>query len=101
MPEGPHEAFVQRLHRTIAAFAEAAGVEKAFVELELVDSARFVLDRIEPDPGYGMITVFVQSAEDDAPDALVIPVGSIRRIELRKTAAPEVGFGFSLPAAGT
>jgi hypothetical protein len=98
VPEGPHEAFVERLHRTIAAFAEANGVEKAFVELELVDSARFVLERIEAEPGYGMVTVFVQSADDDAPDALVIPVGSIRRIELRKAAEQHVGFGFSLPA---
>jgi hypothetical protein len=56
-----------------------------------------VLDRIEPEPGYGMITIFVQSKEDDAPDALVIPVGSIRRIELRKTAEAPVGFGFSVP----
>jgi hypothetical protein len=97
VPEGPHEAFVERLHRTIAAFAESAGVEKAFVELELIDSARFVLDRIEAEPGYGMVTVYVQSDEDDAPDALVIPVGSIRRIELRKAAEQDVGVGFSVP----
>ena len=99
MPEGPHEAFVERLHNTIAAFAESAGVEKPLVELELVDGARFVLDRIEPEPGFGMITIFVQSSEDDAPDALVIPVGSIRRIELRKAAEEHVGFGFSLPSS--
>jgi hypothetical protein len=98
VPEGPHEAFVERLHRTIASFAEANGVEKAFVELELVDSARFVLDRIEAEPGYGMVTVYVQSTDDDAPGALVIPVGSIRRIELRKAAEQNVGFGFSVPA---
>jgi hypothetical protein len=97
VPEGPHEAFVERLHRAIAAFAESAGVEKAFVELELVDSARFTLDRIEAEPGYGMVTVYVQSPDDDAPDALVIPVGSIRRIELRKAAEQDVGVGFSVP----
>ena len=45
------------------------------------------------------VTVFPQSSEDDAPDALVIPVGSIRRIELRTTAQEHVGFGFSLPSA--
>jgi hypothetical protein len=97
VPEGPHEAFVERLHRTIAAFAESAGVEKPFVELELIDSARFVLDRIAAEPGYGMVTVYVQSGEEDAPDALVIPVGSIRRIELRKAAERDVGVGFSVP----
>jgi hypothetical protein len=73
------------------------GVEKPFVEVELVDSARFVLDRLDPEPGFGMITVYVQRVEDDEPDALVIPVGSIRRIELSKAAEERVGVGFSVP----
>jgi hypothetical protein len=73
------------------------GVEKPFVELELVDSARFLLDRIEAEPGYGMVTVYVHGGGDDGPDALVIPVGSIRRIELRKVAEQDVGVGFSVP----
>jgi hypothetical protein len=37
-------------------------------------------------------------ADDEGPDALVIPVGSIRRIELRKAAEQDVGVGFSVPA---
>ena len=45
--EGPHEAFVERLHRTIAQFAEAMGVETPVVEIELADTSHFVLDRIE------------------------------------------------------
>jgi hypothetical protein len=97
--DGPHEAFVERLHRTIAAFAESAGVEKAVVEIELADSSRFLLERIEAEPGFGMITIYVQP-DDDSPDAVVIPIGSIRRIELRK--APEerrIRFGFSVPEA--
>ena len=73
------------------------GVEKPFVEVELMDTGRFVLDRIEPEPGFGMITLYVQRAEDDEPDALVIPIGSIRRIELRKAAEERVGVGFSVP----
>ena len=97
VPEGPHEAFVERLHRTIATFAESAGVEKPFVEVELMDTGRFVLDRIEPEPGFGMITFYVQRVEEDEPDALVIPIGSIRRIELRKAQEERVGVGFSVP----
>jgi hypothetical protein len=58
-----------------------------------------VLDRLEPEPGFGMITIYVQRAEDDEPDALIIPVGSIRRIELRKTAEERFGFGFSAPSS--
>jgi hypothetical protein len=94
--EGPHEAFVERLHRAIAAFAESTGVQTPVVEVELADTARFVLERVEPEPGFGMITIYVQRRDDDDPDALVIPVGSIRRIELRKTPEERVArFGFS------
>ena len=62
-----------------------------------MDTGRFVLDRIEPEPGFGMITLYVQRVEEDEPDALVIPIGSIRRIELRKVAEERVGVGFSVP----
>jgi hypothetical protein len=44
-----------------------------------------------------MITIHVQRVDDDEPDALIIPVGSIRRIELRKAAEERFGFGFSAP----
>jgi hypothetical protein len=56
-----------------------------------------VLERIDPEPGFGMVTLHVHP-DDDAPDALVVPLGSIRRFELRR--APEArlaGFGFSVP----
>jgi hypothetical protein len=43
-----------------------------------------------------MVTLHVRSDDDDAPDALVVPVGSIRRLELRKSAEEPVGFGFSV-----
>ena len=96
--ELPHEAFVQRLHKAIASFAEAMGVEKPIVEVELADSSRFVLDRIEPEPGFGMVTLYVTDARDDAPDALIVPIGSLRRIELSKSSEERVQrFGFSVP----
>jgi hypothetical protein len=96
--ELPHEAFVERLHKAIASFAEAMGVEKPIVEVELADSSRFVLDRIEPEPGFGMVTLYVTDARDDAPDALIVPIGSLRRIELSKSSEERVQrFGFSVP----
>jgi len=88
---------VERLHRTIASFAAATGVETPVVEVELMDTGRFVLDRIDPEPGFGMITLYIQRVEDDEPEALVIPIGSIRRIELRKAAEERVGVGFAVP----
>ena len=99
--ELPHEAFIERLHKAIASFAEAMGVEKAFVEVELADRSRFVLDRIEPEPGFGMVTLYVTDArDDDAPDALIVPIGSLRRIELSKGPEEKVQrFGFSVPPA--
>src|SRR5207248_522719 len=100
-PDLPHEAFVERLHRAIASFAEASGVEKPLVEVELADRSRFVLERIEPEPGFGMVTLYVTDArDDDAPDALIVPIGSLRRIELSKSPEERVqSFGFSVPPA--
>lgn len=62
-----------------------------------MDTGRFVLDRIDPEPGFGMITLYVQRESDDEPEALIIPLGSIRRIELRKAAEERVGVGFAVP----
>ncbi len=97
VPELPHEAFVERLHKAIASFAEAEGVEKPIVEIELADRSRFVLERIEPDPGFGMVTLYVTDARDDAPDAMIIPIGSLRRIELRSAPERAESIGFSVP----
>jgi hypothetical protein len=98
-PELPHEAFVERLHKAIAAFAESSGVEKPVVEVELADKSRFLLERIEPEPGFGMVTLYVTDARDDAPDALIVPLGSVRRIELRTAPEKEESIGFSVPPA--
>ena len=95
--ELPHEAFVERLHKTIASFAESTGVEKPVVEVELADRSRFVLERIEPEPGFGMVTIYVTDSHDDAPDALIIPIGSLRRIELRTAPERAESIGFSVP----
>jgi hypothetical protein len=98
--EGPHEEFVSRVHRAIAKFSDALGVETPVVEVELADTSRWILDRIEPEPGFGMITIYVQDAKErDLPDALVIPIGLIRRFELRAKPEDRVArFGFSVPA---
>ena len=97
--ELPHEAFVERIHKAIASFAEANGVKKPLVEVELADRSRFVLERIEPEPGFGMVTLYVTDARDDAPDALIVPIGSLRRIELRTAPEKAESFGFTVPPA--
>ena len=100
IPEGPHEAFVERLLRTIAGFAEQHHVQTPLVEVELADSARFVLEKIEPEPGFGMVTLHVRTSQDDDVDALIVPLGTIRRIELRKSPEHKLAsFGFSVPSS--
>jgi hypothetical protein len=71
-------------------------VQTPFVEVELADSARFVLQRIEPEPGYGMVTIHVRAEEDDEPEALIVPIGSLRRIELRTKPGPQPAVGFAV-----
>jgi len=78
--EGPHDAFVERLVRAIAGFAEAHSVKTPLVEVELADGARFVLERLDPEPGFGMVTLHVHVEDDEDVDALIVPIGSIGRI---------------------
>lgn len=95
---GPLEDFVERLHRQIREFAEAAGVEQAYVEVELADGARFAVESISPEPGYGFLTLRAQPGDNrEAPEALIVPLGMIRRIELDKAEDARGPLGFSLP----
>ena len=98
-PAAPVDQFVERLLRTIAAFARDAGVERPVVVVELADTARFALDSIAPEPGFGFVTLRVHPRDDEGPDALIVPLASLRRIELRRAAEAELRFGFALPEA--
>lgn len=74
MVEGPLEVFIDRLHRVIARFGEETGVQTPLVVVELADGSRFTFDRIEPEPGFGMVTVYVRADSDvDSPEAMIIP----------------------------
>ena len=93
---GPQDEFVARLHRRIQRFAEARGVPQAVVEVELRDGARFRLDTISPEPGYGFVTLTPHPG-DDLPDELVVPIGAIGRVELYAVEEAEPAFGFWPP----
>ena len=96
--EGPLDAFVERLLRRIETFARDAGVERAVVEVELQDGSRFVVDSIDAEPGYGFLTLRPHVGDDrETPAELIVPVGSIKRIELDRAEEERERFGFPLP----
>jgi hypothetical protein len=96
----PQDELVARVHRQIERFAHDAGVERAFVQVELVDGSRFAVDAMSPEPGFGFVTLRLHPGVDDedVPEELIVPVGTIRRIELDRADDQQAGFGFSLPS---
>lgn len=96
---GPVEDFVDRLHRTIERFASDEGVEKAYVQVELIDGSRLTMHSLSPEPGSGFVTIRPHAEDSpDAPGALVVPVGAIKRIELDRADEQRAQFGFALRA---
>ena len=94
----PQDELVLRVHRQIERFAAAAGVPRAFVQVELADGARFALDAMTAEPGFGFVTLRPYrdgAGDEDVPEELIVPVGMIRRIELDRTAEEEGRVGFS------
>jgi hypothetical protein len=96
---GSQDEFVGRLHRQIESFAAHAGVARAYVVIELADGARFPLDSISAEPGFGFVTLTPHpDADEELPGQLIVPVAAIRRIELARAEEEKASLGFSLPA---
>ena len=95
---GPLDDLVNRIHRRIEEFAKDEGVEQAYVEVELVDGVRYAVQSLTAEPGYGFVTIRPH-AGDDTPSAVIVPVGSIKRIELSAGAEERTQLGFSVPSA--
>jgi hypothetical protein len=95
---GPLDDLIERIHRRIQAFAGEAGVEQAVVEVELGDGSRYSVESLSAEPGYGFVTLRPHPGEG-VPDEVILPVGSIRRIELSKAAEERGRLGFSLPSS--
>lgn len=93
---GPLDQFVERLERQIREVAEKAGVERAYVEVELSDGSRFAVDSVSAEPGFGFVTLSPHPDDDRAaPASLVVPLGAIRRIEIDRVDEKEHPFGFT------
>ena len=96
----PQDELVVRVHRQIERFAREAGVERAFVQVELADGSRFAVDALSAEPGFGFVTVRPQRTDaddEDMPEELIVPVAAIRRIELDRAEDERARFGFSPP----
>ena len=94
---GPIDDLIDRIHRRIAQFAEEAGVERAFVEVELVYGARFAVEGLTAEPGYGFITIRPHPS-DDGPAEVIVPIGAVKRLELSRSAEERARLGFSVPS---
>jgi hypothetical protein len=94
---GPLDDLVDRIHRRIEQFADEAGVEQAYVEMEFVDGVRYAVETLSPAPGYGFVTIRPHPGED-IPAEVIAPVGSIKRIELSRAAEQRAQLGFSIPS---
>jgi hypothetical protein len=95
---GPLDDLVDRIHRRIDRYAEEAGVEQAFVEVELVDGVRYAVESLAAEPGYGFITITPHQG-DGTPAEVIVPIGAIKRIELSAAAEQRSALGFSTPAS--
>ena len=96
MAAGPQHELVERIHRQIERFAADAGVSRAFVVVELADGSRFPLDAISAEPGFGFVTLTPHpEAEAELPEQLIVPVGTLRRVELSRAEEQKAGLGFS------
>jgi hypothetical protein len=94
---GPLDDLVERIHRRVQQFADEAGVERAFVEVELADAVRYAVESMSADPGYGFVTIRPHPAEDVLAE-VIVPIGSIKRIELSVAAEERTQLGFSVPS---
>src|SRR5919197_6681151 len=92
------DAFVERVHRRIERYTALHGAEQTLVEVELADGGRYPLRALGSHPGFGFLTLCLHAGEDE-PDELIVPIGSIRRIELRPAEGERARVGFSLPGA--
>ena len=96
------EDFLKRVHARIEGFLGSCGCEQATVRVQLHDGTTVQLAAIEPEPGFGWVTLRPVPDEDDGPEGpqeIMVPLGSLVRITIEVT-EKRTPFGFTLPAAG-
>lgn len=95
--EGDDE-LVARVQAAIAQFLEDTGTPRAWVLVELDDGARLPLEALLEEPGSGFVTLVPHREDEEEPERVIVPVRSIRRIELARAEAQRARLGFAGPA---
>jgi hypothetical protein len=90
------DEFVARVQQQVARFADTHELAQALVEVELRDGARYLLDTISAEPGYGFITLRPHPKDEGEWEELIIPLASITRFRI-SPAEQEPQFGFAMP----
>lgn len=92
---GPLDDLVARIQLRISAFEQRTGAQPV-VEVELRDGTTALLRTLEPEPGFGFVTLSPHG-DDGAEEEWIVPIAAVARIALRQAEEREP-FGFS-PAA--
>ena len=79
---GPVDDLIDRIIRRIERSPEEAG-SSGVVEVELVDGVGTTVEALTAEPGYGFVTIRPHPG-DGIPAEVIVPIGSIKRIELSK-----------------
>ena len=88
---------VPRIHRAVADFVADAGVERAWVLVELEDGARYPLEALLAEPGSGFVTLVPHREDDDTPERMIVPIAAIRRSSSRGRRSSGRGSASSRP----
>ena len=92
--------FVAHVHKQIERYTESHSSEQTVVQVELADGSRLTLKSLSAEPGYGFVTLDVHAEDDRDAQGVIVPVNSIRRIDLGPAEADRARFGFALPDDG-
>ena len=96
VPAGGDE-LVEDIHRAIADYVAEAGIARAWVLVELADGARYPLETLLAEPGSGFVTLVPHPEDDETPERIIVPITSIRRLELARAEEQRARPGFTAP----
>ena len=97
VPAGGDE-LVENVHRAIADYVAETGIERAWVLVELVDGGRYALETLLAEPGTGFVTLVPHRENEETPERMIVPISSIRRLELARAEEQRARPGFAAPA---